>query len=265
MKKLNFKIALGIAYNGTHYYGWERQKNLNTIQSSIEFALTKITNENIKVFCAGRTDTGVHATGQVIHFETSVIRKDTAWIYGINRYLPNDIVVQWYKFVPEDFHSRYSAIARQYYYIIFNHNCRTGVLDKLVTHIYWPLNVNKMNNAAQILVGEHDFSAFRSSKCQSKSSYRKIYHINVTSYAHYVIIDIKANAFLYHMVRNIVTNLIAIGSGKQQPIWLQEVLLSGKKSSTLSPVQSSGLYLVNIEYPIKYKLPDNIIKPFFIL
>ncbi|MFP3019424.1 MAG: tRNA pseudouridine(38-40) synthase TruA [Arsenophonus sp.] len=259
------KIALGVEYSGSNYYGWQRQQQVKSIQSCLEFALTKIANESIQVYCAGRTDAGVHATGQVIHFDTSVIRKDSAWTIGVNSYLPSDIVVHWSKIVTSDFHARFSAIARQYRYIIFNHCYRPVILAAGVTHYHAPLNAERMHTAAQSLVGEHDFTSFRSINCQSKSPFRNIMYVHVNRYGKYIVIDIKANSFVYHMVRNIVGSLLSIGSGNQNISWIEELLeLKDRKKASIT-AKAEGLYLVSVDYPSKYKLPKKNIGNFFLL
>ncbi|CAL1329072.1 tRNA pseudouridine(38-40) synthase TruA [Candidatus Providencia siddallii] len=259
------KIALGIEYNGSNYHGWQIQQNIKSIQSYIEKALSKFSNESIVVFCAGRTDAGVHALGQVIHFETTVIRKEISWVIGVNTYLPNDISVRWCKFVDKDFHSRYNAIARRYCYIIFNERSRPAILFNKVTHYYFKLNEKLMHEAAQYLIGEQDFSSFKSVKCQSKSSYRNILYANVNRYGSYIIIDIKANAFFYHMVRNIVGCLLEIGSCNKSINWINKLIKLKDRKKCASTAKPEGLYLVNVEYPEKFKLPKNIIESVFFL
>ncbi|MGP1932538.1 MAG: tRNA pseudouridine(38-40) synthase TruA [Arsenophonus sp. ET-YP4-MAG3] len=257
------KIALGIEYSGSHYYGWQRQQQIQSIQACLEIALTKVANESIQIYCAGRTDTGVHAIGQVIHFETSVIRKNSAWTMGVNRYLPNDIAVRWSKVVSSDFHARFSATARQYRYIIFNHRYRPVTLRSGVMHYYIPLDAKKMHIAAQALVGEKDFTSFRSTRCQSKSSWRNIKYVNVHRYGDYIVVNIKANAFVYHMVRNIVGSLLAIGCGDQNIHWMTELLILKDKTKAATIAKAKGLYLIAVDYPLKYKIPKTIIGPIF--
>ncbi|WMY95364.1 MAG: tRNA pseudouridine(38-40) synthase TruA [Arsenophonus sp.] len=262
---LKTKIALGIEYNGRHYYGWQRQKNKETIQECLEFALTKIANQCIKAYCAGRTDAGVHATGQVIHIETSAVRTNSAWTIGVNSYLPPDITIRWAKIVTSDFHARFSATARRYRYIIFNDTCRPAILANGVTHYHTPLNAKKMHTAAQALIGEKNFSSFRCIECQSKSPFRKITNIQVHRYHNYIIVDITANAFLHRMVRNIVGSLIEIGCGKKDITWITELLKLKDRKRAAATAKAEGLYLVYVDYPLKYQLPKKIIEPFFIL
>ncbi|SPP31485.1 tRNA pseudouridine synthase A [Arsenophonus endosymbiont of Aleurodicus floccissimus] len=259
------KIALGIEYDGSHYYGWQRQQQVKSIQACLEFALTKVANESIHVYCAGRTDAGVHATSQVIHFETSVTRKDSAWTMGVNSYLPSDIAVQWCKIVEPDFHARFSATARRYRYIIFNQRLRPAILAAGVTHYHAPLDAEKMHLAAQALIGEQDFTSFRAIQCQSKSPWRNIKHVHVNRYCDYIVVDIKANAFVHHMVRNIVGSLLAVGCGDQDISWIAELLTLKDRTKAAATAKAEGLYLVAVDYPAKYKLPTTIVGPLFLL
>ena len=179
------KIALGIEYDGSKYYGWQRQNEVRSVQEKLEKALSQVANERINVFCAGRTDAGVHGTGQVVHFETTAQRKDAAWTLGVNANLPGDIAVRWVKAVPDDFHARFSATARRYRYIIYNHRLRPAVLGKGVTHYYEPLDAERMHRAAQCLIGENDFTSFRAVQCQSRTPWRNVMHINVERFGAY--------------------------------------------------------------------------------
>ncbi|MFP3014626.1 MAG: tRNA pseudouridine(38-40) synthase TruA [Arsenophonus sp.] len=257
------KIALCIEYSGNHYYGWQRQKNLKTIQTCLEFALTKVANESIQVYCAGRTDAGVHAIGQIIHFETSVIRTGQAWTNGVNNYLPSDIAIRWSKIVIPDFHARFSAISREYRYLIFNHRCRPAILSAYVAHYNYPLNAERMNIASQALIGEKDFTSFRAINCQSKSPWRNIKHIHVNRYCDYIVVDIKANSFVHHMVRNIVGSLLDIGCGNRDISWIEELLELKDRTKAAPTAKAEGLYLVSIDYPSKYKLPKTNVGPIF--
>ncbi|AMA64916.1 tRNA pseudouridine synthase A [Candidatus Arsenophonus lipoptenae] len=258
------KIALGIEYNGSNYYGWQSQQTVKSIQFCVELALSKVANEFIQVYCSGRTDAGVHAIGQVIHFETSVIRQDSAWIHGVNSNLPSDIVVHWYKLVNSDFHARFSATARRYIYVIFNRKYRSAILASGITHYPKLLDAEKMNIAAQVLVGEHDFTSFRSIKCQSKSPWRHIKHIRVNRYGNYIMIDIKADSFVHHMVRNIVGSLFSIGSGDQDINWIKNLLELKDRTKAAATAKATGLYLISIDYPSKFDLPKTIELPFFL-
>ncbi|STQ60849.1 tRNA pseudouridine synthase A [Pseudescherichia vulneris] len=187
-----YRIALGIEYDGSKYYGWQRQNEVRSVQEKLEKALSQVANEPISVFCAGRTDAGVHGTGQVVHFETTALRKDAAWTLGVNANLPGDIAVRWVKDVPDDFHARFSATARRYRYVIYNQRLRPAVLGQGVTHYHQPLDAERMHRAAQCLIGENDFTSFRAVQCQSRTPWRNVMHINVTRYGAYVVVDIKS-------------------------------------------------------------------------
>jgi tRNA pseudouridine38-40 synthase len=242
------RIALGIEYDGTNYFGWQKQKNLQTIQEKVEKAVSKIANQKIEIVCAGRTDAGVHALGQVIHFDTDAVRSDEAWIAGTNTYLPTDINILWVKHVSDEFHARYSAISRKYRYIIYNNKIRSAILQNrvmLVTHV---LDEKAMHKAGQYLLGTHDFSSFRGSFCQAKTAIRTIEFINISRSGVTIYIDIKANAFLLHMARNIVGMLIMVGKGAKPFEWAKEVLDAKKRTVSAPTAPACGLYLVNVEY-----------------
>lgn len=255
------KIALGIEYDGSDYFGWQRQQAVTSIQENLEQALTTIANEPIIVFCAGRTDAGVHATGQVIHFETSAIRSMSAWTMGVNSHLPNNIAVRWAKKVDETFHARHSATARRYRYIIYNHRYRSAIMPKGVTHYYLPLDANLMHEAAQSLLGENDFSSFRAAQCQSRTPWRNIHHIQVIRKGDYVIVDIKANAFVHHMVRNIVGSLLEVGNGHQKVEWIKQLLQAKDRTLAAATAKPEGLYLVQVDYPAQYAIPQVSLGP----
>ncbi|WP_145521980.1 tRNA pseudouridine(38-40) synthase TruA [Yersinia ruckeri] len=258
------KIALGIEYNGSRYYGWQRQLEVRSVQACLEAALTRVANAPIVVQCAGRTDTGVHATGQVVHFVTSAQRKDAAWTMGVNTHLPPDIAVRWVKTVSEDFHARFSATARRYRYVIYNHRYRPAILAQGVTHCYMPLDAEKMERAAQALLGENDFTSFRAMQCQSRTPWRNVKHVKVTRQGAYIVVDIKANAFVHHMVRNIVGSLIEIGCGNQDENWIAELLTLKDRSKAAATAKAEGLYLVAVDYPEHFGLPCVTMGPLFL-
>jgi tRNA pseudouridine38-40 synthase len=258
------KIALGIEYNGSRYFGWQRQQEVTSVQACLEAALSKVANEPIGVFCAGRTDAGVHATGQVVHFVTTAVRKDAAWTMGVNSHLPPDIAVRWVKTVDEDFHARFSATARRYRYIIFNHRYRPAVLAQGVTHCHMPLDAEKMEQAVQCLLGENDFTSFRAVQCQSRTPWRNVKHVKVTRHGAYIVVDIKANAFVHHMVRNIVGSLIEIGAGNQDVNWMAELLALKDRSRAAATAKAEGLYLVSVDYPEHFALPFAPMGPLFL-
>ena len=249
------KFALGVEYCGSRYYGWQRQKLSNGVQKFVENALSKVANEPIRVICAGRTDTGVHALQQVIHFQTSVQRRPRDWILGGNTFLPDDISIVWGKLMKEDFHARFSALARTYQYIILNRSSRSGILQKLITWEYRALDEGRMQEAAGYLVGKHDFNAYRSATCQAKNPVRNVMRLDILRHQDIVLAEIEADGFLHHMVRNIIGVLLDIGSGKAPVSWAKDVL--DGRDRTLGGVTASphGLYLANIRYPDKYGIP----------
>lgn len=243
-------IALGIEYFGTHFHGWQKQPSkIRTVQSVLEKALSQIADAPIDTVCAGRTDTGVHGLAQVVHFKTEVNRKLDAWLLGCNSLLPQDVKVLWVESVSENFHARFSAIARTYQYLILNTQFNSALLHNLVTWENQPLDVAAMHAAGQYLLGEQDFNAFRSSECQSNSSHRNIEFLSVEKKANFVILTIKANAFLHHMVRNIVGVLMEVGKGKQSKEWVHSVLLSKNRQAASRTAPANGLYLVKVDYP----------------
>ncbi len=253
------KFALGIEYDGCQFSGWQMQKHgTRTVQESIEKALSAIANQPIQVVCAGRTDTGVHATGQVVHFECDVQRDEKAWVMGVNTRLPDDVASLWAKPVADDFSARFSATARQYRYIISNRPARPALLFKKVTWKYGYFNVEAMHEAAQALIGEQDFTSFRSSACQAEHARRNIHWIKVTRENDMIYIDIEANAFLHHMVRNIVGSLVMIGQEVEPVSWMADLLRVKDRNQAGPTAPADGLYLVKVSYPqttgIDYKL-----------
>lgn len=249
------RIALGLQYDGTAYRGFQAQGELATIQGELEAAVSSIANEPITVFCAGRTDAGVHAMGQVVHFDTQAHRPDYQWVQGVNSKLPNDIALQWAKEVPESFHARFTAFAREYRYIIENTPTPSPMTNRYATWVHRPLAHEKMHEAAQLLLGTHDFSAFRASQCQAKSPVKTIEHANITRQGNYVILDLKANAFLHHMVRNIIGTLIPIGLGEAPVLYMKDVLESRERHRAGMTAKPCGLSLIEIHYPEYFNLP----------
>ena len=246
---LIMKIALGVEYMGTDFHGWQLQKSgIRTVQQVVEKALSSIADHPVRVFCSGRTDAGVHAIEQVIHFETSAIREDKAWLFGGNVNLPHDVNFTWAKQVDENFHARFNAFARRYHYKIHNTKVRSAIIGH---HSLWEprsLNIDHMNKAAQYLLGEHDFSSFRGSLCQAKSPIKTIEFIHLTKDGDDVLLDIKANAFLHHMVRNIVGTLLKVGKGERPVEWVKEVLDSQDRKQAGATAQPQGLYFVKAFY-----------------
>jgi tRNA pseudouridine38-40 synthase len=246
------RIVLGIEYDGSGFAGWQRQSHQRSVQQELELALSKIANHPVTVHCAGRTDTGVHALGQVVHFDAETERKLHSWQLGGNSQLPDDVRITWASNALGDFHARYSAIARFYRYVILNRPIKSALNRKQSTWCPIPLDADKMHQAAQYLIGHHDFSSFRAQGCQSKSPFREMYFIDVYRDGDKVIIDLSANAFLHHMVRNIVGALMAVGCGKRPVNWTQDLL--EVKSRALAGVTAppDGLYLAAVYYPEHY-------------
>lgn len=258
------KVALGIEYDGSRYYGWQRQQSVTSVQEQLEKALSKVANHECTIFCAGRTDSGVHATGQVVHFETTAERKVQAWTQGVNANLPDDIAVTWAKVVDDEFHARFSATARRYRYVIYNNVLRPAILKSGLTHHHESLNEDLMHQAGQLLLGENDFSSFRASQCQSRTPWRNIHHLNVVRQGAYIIVDIQANAFVHHMVRNIVGTLIEVGAGHQPIEWVSWLLAQRNRELAAPTAKAAGLYLVDVSYPDSFMLPKHDLGPIFL-
>ncbi len=250
-------LVAGIEYCGTHYCGWQDQLNHQpTIQAYVETALTNIANHPIKTICAGRTDSKVHALQQVIHFESSADRDLNEWQQGTNALLPNDIRMQWIKTVPDDFSARFSAYARRYMYLLNNQSSAQGVLHDRSTWVRNTLDVAKMNEACQYLLGTKDFSAFRAASCSAPSPVRTITIAEVKQLEHWIWFTIEGNAFLHHMVRNIMGALLSIGKGQRDAQWI-EALLEGKKREHGAPTApAQGLYLCAVKYPEAFAIPE---------
>lgn len=257
------RIALGVEYNGHGFYGWQMQPDVVTVQGALEEALSKVANEPIHLYCAGRTDASVHATGQVVHFDTRAKRHIDAWIWGTNAYLPSSVVVRWSRHVDYRFHARFTAISRRYRYVIYNHPIRPAILCHRASWHYYPLDVARMQEAGQFLLGEQDFSSFRSSQCNSKTPMRNVTDFIVFRQGDFVILEIEANAFLHHMVRNIAGSLMKVGSGLREPQWMQEVLNAKSRRVAAETAPPDGLYLIQVGYPEPYIFP--LADPLFLL
>lgn len=251
------RIVLGIEYDGSAYAGWQWQDGKPTLQGELERALSKIAVQPITVLCAGRTDAGVHALEQVVHFDSPVNRDLRAWLMGGNSHLPEDIRITWAKVAPADFHARYSAIARFYRYVILNRPIKSALLRHQATWCYLPLDEQRMHRAAQHLIGEHDFSSFRAHSCQSVSPNRLMHFIEVYRQGERVIIDLCANAFLHHMVRNIAGVLMEIGAGKQAEDWTVELLAVKDRTQAAMTAAPDGLHLAGVYYPPHYGIAEN--------
>jgi tRNA pseudouridine38-40 synthase len=258
------RIALGIEYDGSGFFGWQRQREVNSVQQELETALSKVANQPIELFCAGRTDAGVHATGQVVHFDTSAVRDAKAWTMGTNAQLPDAIAVRWAVPVPDDFHARFSATARRYRYIIYNHKFRPAILRSGLSHYHQSLDIERMQQAAQYLLGEHDFSSFRAIQCQSHSPFRNVHHLQITRRGDFIVLDIKANAFLHHMVRNITGSLLEVGMQNRAAEWIAALLAAKNRNLAAATAKPGGLYLVDVDYPAHFNLPKNSAGPLFL-
>ena len=249
------RIAMGVEYDGHPFCGWQYQDHSPSVQEALERALTKVADQPLRVICAGRTDTGVHGMGQVVHFDTTAERTERSWVMGTNANLPKSVAVLWAKPVSADFHARFSAQRRRYRYVIFNRPVRPTFLQHRVAWAYRPLDVVRMQAAARPLLGEHDFNAYRAQACQAKSPVRTLYRLDVARHGEFIALDLEANGFLHHMVRNIAGVLMAIGSGEQDVAWSAEVL--ARRDRTLGGVTAPacGLYLVGVQYPPDFGLP----------
>lgn len=252
------RIALGVEYDGTHYCGWQSQSNRCGVQDAIETAIRHIAHHDIRAHAAGRTDTGVHGLMQVIHFDTSANRPDSAWVRGVNAYLPDDIRILWAKQVTEDFHARFSAQRRSYQYLLVNTPVAPAILATKAGWYHLPLDLKSMQQGLQYLIGEHDFSAFRASECQAKSPVRHLYQAEVVAHHNKFLFSFSANAFLQHQVRNMIGALIYIGNGKHKPELIESLLQ--QKDRTLAPPTFSphGLYLVGVSYDEAWGLPQQL-------
>ncbi|MFC4699030.1 tRNA pseudouridine(38-40) synthase TruA [Glaciecola siphonariae] len=258
------RIALGIEYQGGAYRGWQRQSHVPSVQHEIELALEKILRHEVEVTCAGRTDAGVNATGQIVHFDTDVERPLKAYHRGMNTLLPHDIAITWAQPVSDDFHARFSAFSRRYRYIIYNNALRPGLLNSGLTHCFQDLDAELMHEAAQALVGEHDFTSFRASLCQSKSPFRTVQKVSVERQGRFIVVDIQANAFLHHMVRNIVGSLLLIGQKLEPVDWMAHLLTLKDRTKAAATAKPNGLYLVKVFYPEQFAIPDIPVGPLFL-
>ena len=249
------RIAIGIAYCGVGLEGWQSQPGGNTVQDHLARALSEIAGERIQVIGASRTDAGVHACAQVAHFDTNAARPDSAWVRGANTLLPGSIAVQWAVPVAEDFHARYSAESRSYRYVLFNHPVRPALFAGLVGWFHLQLDIDRMQRAARTLLGERDFSSFRSSECQAKSPVRIIERAEIRASGPYLLFDFTANAFLHHMVRNIVGSLVYVGKGDHSDQWLAELIDARDRRLAAPTFAADGLYLSQVRYEARWNLP----------
>ncbi len=253
------RIALGIEYDGIFYHGWQAQKDgIATVQARLEEALSYVANAPISVICAGRTDKAVHATGQVVHFDSDADRNMKAWVFGANSNLPDDISVRWATPVDDSFHARFKAQARYYRYIILNRPVRPAILRHHVTWTWRPLDIERIREASKSLLGTHDFSAFRGADCQAKSPVKTLHQLEWERQGEWLLLNIGANGFLQHMVRNIVGVMMEIGAGRQPVEWAQQVLEGRSRAAGGPTAPPNGLYMNHVDYPEEYSLPrDN--------
>jgi tRNA pseudouridine38-40 synthase len=252
------RLALGIEYDGTDFSGWQRLSHGRTVQAALESELTFVAAEAIEVTCAGRTDAGVHARCQVVHFDTSAERSVRSWALGANSRLPGSVAVLWATPVAADFHARYSAVARRYRYAILNRPVRAALDARRVAWERLPLDAAAMHAAAQALIGEHDFSAFRAVSCQARSARRNVVELAVARNGEYIEIEIEANAFLHHMVRNVVGSLLMVGRGEQSIAWIGELLRGGDRTVAGPTAPPQGLTFLGPRYPARFELPDEV-------
>lgn len=250
------RIALGVEYDGSEFRGWQRQTHDPlTVQETLEKALSKVADHEVSVVCAGRTDSGVHASQQVVHFDSDSIRDEKAWTFGTNTNLPYTVAVTWAKPVDENFHARFSAQERSYRYLIYNSPVRQALLSKQVTWNYRKLDLERMRIAAQPLIGEHDFTSYRAVACQAKNPVRQVKRLELNRVGDMIVLDITANGFLQHMVRNVAGVLMAIGEGSYPTDWSKEVLEAKDRTQGGVTAPPYGLYFVGVGYPEEYVLP----------
>ena len=251
------RLALGISYNGLAYQGWQSQSSGQTVQDKLEKALSEFTGQRVSTLCAGRTDAGVHGLMQVIHFDTPAQRPEANWVRGPNAMLPHDIAVQWAKEVPPEFHCRASATSRRYAYVVLDSPVRPSIDQGRVGWVYRPLNLERMQQAAQHLLGEHDFSSFRASACQALSPIKTLMDITISRRGAYWRFEFEANAFLHHMIRNLMGCLIMVGDGRKDPDWILEVLAARDRDAAAPTFSPYGLYFVGPRYDARWGLPEH--------
>jgi tRNA pseudouridine38-40 synthase len=251
------RIALGIAYDGSGFTGWQTQPDGRAVQDCVELALAGIADHPVATVCAGRTDAGVHALQQVVHFDTPADRPLEAWVRGTNARLPEAVAVQWARGVPEDFHARFGARSRSYRYLIRRSRTRHPLWHDRAGWVFRPISIEAMREAAALLVGEHDFSAFRSSQCQAASPVRRLERLDVEARGEFIELRLTANAFLHHMVRNIVATLVYVGDGRREPKWVASVLAARERALAAPTFPAAGLYLTGVQYDPALGVPTN--------
>lgn len=249
------RIALGVEYDGAAFAGWQSQPHGNTVQDALETALAAIAGHPARTICAGRTDAGVHALAQVVHFDTDADRPESAWVRGVNAHLPPTVAVRWAQPVGDDFHARFSARSRRYRYVLLNRSVRPAILSGRVGWFHSPLDVEAMAAAAAFLLGEHDFSAFRAAECQAKTPVKTLHHAFIFRESDVIVFDFRANAFLHHMVRNLVGALVFVGKGRHRPEWVAELLEGRDRTQAAPTFEAAGLYFAGVEYAPEWNLP----------
>ena len=260
------RIALGVQYVGTTWSGYQKQPDRNTVQDRLEIALEKFACTPLATTCAGRTDAGVHGIEQVIHFDSELDRATQSWVRGVNTFLPDSIAVRWaHETQPEldglEFHARFSARARTYHYVLYNHPTPSALLANRAGWVFRPLDLDAMRDAARHLVGEHDFSAFRAASCQANTPVKLMHEVSIQRYGDVIVFTVRASAFLHHMVRNIVGSLVYVGIGRQPPGWMGEVLASRSRDVAAPTFMPDGLYLAKIDYDPRWGLPQEAASP----
>ena len=256
------RIALAVEYDGSGFRGWQKQPGGGTVQDALQEALQEFAGTPLGVVCAGRTDAGVHALGQVVHFDTALDRPMFSWVRGINTFLPPAIAVRWAQAVSDDFHARFSAYARRYRYLLINRAHRSGLGHGRVGWYHQPLDLPAMQEAARLLLGERDFSAFRAAECQANSPIKTMHRADIQRSGELFVFDFEASAFLHHMVRNLVGSLLHVGKGKRPPEWIAELLALGDRRLAAPTFAAAGLYLAAVSYPPHFDLPSVDETPF---
>jgi tRNA pseudouridine38-40 synthase len=242
------RIALGLEYDGSGFCGWQSQAGGGSVQDALESALAVVADAPTRVACAGRTDAGVHALAQVVHFDTDVLRPNMAWVRGVNAHLPASVAVRWAQPVGDGFHARFSARGRRYRYLLLNRGERPGLMSGRVGWFHRPLDADAMAQAGALLLGEHDFSAFRAAECQAKSAVKTLRLAAVQRHGDLLVFDFEASAFLHHMVRNLVGALVYVGKGAHPPAWLGELLAGRDRARAAPTFDASGLYFAGVDY-----------------
>ncbi|GAA5121289.1 tRNA pseudouridine(38-40) synthase TruA [Alloalcanivorax gelatiniphagus] len=259
------RIAVAVEYDGSGFHGWQTQQpGVRTVQQVVETALSRVADHPVTLICAGRTDTGVHATGQVCHFDSDAPRDMKAWLMGGNRFLPDDAAIRWAVPIDDDFHARFSAYRRRYRYVIYNHATPPALFRRQVTWNYRPLDVEAMTAASRHLIGTHDFTSYRSVHCQAKSPVKDLTRFEIRRHGEMIVLEVEANAFLMHMVRNMAGVLMAIGAGYRPPEWAAEVLEARDRTRGGVTAPPYGLYLVEIGYPERFALPREPLGPLWL-